>query len=159
MRVTTLWAFAALAAASAGCDQLPFAGKDKTAPDADAGSTVEPTGSPAEEAVEAPTGFEREALVGVWSLDRTCESDFGLWLNADGFASYSEVGEGAWAIAEAGRVILTLKRYDEQGAPTGAEALYHLDVTPPVTDSLKGAIAPADGSAAPVAIDALRCAE
>jgi hypothetical protein len=46
-----------------------------------------------------------------------------------------------------------------EGAPTGAEALYHLDVTPPVTDSLKGAIAPADGSAAPVAIDALRCAE
>ncbi len=110
------------------------------------------------ETASQPATFESEALVGVWSFDRSCASGDGMQLNADGTAGFDEWGQGTWAVADGPRVVLTLQR-DEPGAgPTGQTEIYHLDIAGPVTDDLTGRLNNAAGDA-PRDIRALRCPE
>lgn len=99
----------------------------------------------------------RDALVGVWSFDRTCASEDALMLQADGSAALDLWGQGSWTISERGdRIVLTLGRYEPGLGPTGETMVYHLDVSEAVSDDLVGRLARADGSEAQ-AINARRC--
>lgn len=96
----------------------------------------------------AAAGFEMEpeALVGIWSFDRTCASGDGMILRADGAASYDEWGQGTWATAEGNRVVLSLERHEPGVGPTGEQVTYYIDVAAPVTDDLSGVLARDDGT-------------
>jgi hypothetical protein len=97
----------------------------------------------------AAHGFamETEALVGIWSFDRSCASGDGMTLRADDTASYDEWGQGTWATADGNRVVLSLERREMgMDEPTGEHLTLYLDVTAPVTDDLAGRIARDDGT-------------
>lgn len=113
------------------------------------------TATPPVAAAAAPA-LESEALVGVWSFDRTCASGDGMTLNADGTASYDEWGEGHWVIDIPSRVILTLAKMEPGVGATGQHVMVTIDVTPPVTDDLNGARSFDDGTP-PNTINARRC--
>ncbi|MBY0563287.1 MAG: hypothetical protein K2P58_03790 [Hyphomonadaceae bacterium] len=105
---------------------------------------------------EAAFVLEPEAMVGIWSFDRSCASGDGMILHADGRASYDEWGEGTWATADENRVVLTLSRIEPGLGPTGETLTYNIDVAAPVTDDLIGQLARPDGSE-PRGLNALRC--
>lgn len=102
--------------------------------------------------------IEPEALVGVWSFDRSCASGDGMILHADGRASYDEWGEGTWATADDNRVVLTLSRIEPGVGPTGETLVYNIAVAAPVADDLIGQLARPDGSERR-GLNALRCPE
>jgi len=114
-----------------------------------------------EEGAAAPSGgvaFESEALVGVWSFDRTCASGDGMRLNADGTATFDEWGEGAWSVRDPGHAVLTLREQDPGAGATGRTVTYTLEVTAPVTDELAGVLVRGDAEEVR-AIHARRCPE
>jgi hypothetical protein len=117
---------------------------------ATAGSTE--AGAAPDEEIE----FETEALVGVWSFDRSCASGDGMTLVADGTASFDEWGQGTWATADGNRVVLTLTRWEPGVGPTDETVVYNIDLAATVTDDLIGLLARADGSE-PRGLNALRC--
>jgi hypothetical protein len=107
---------------------------------------------------EAPFELEQEALVGIWSFDRSCASGDGMRLNADGAASYDEWGEGTWTVDDQDRVVLTLARHEPGVGPTGETVIYNLTIAAPVTDDLIGQMATPSGEE-PRGINARRCPE
>lgn len=109
--------------------------------------------APDEAAPVASTALTQDALVGVWSFDRSCGSGDGMSLNADGTAAYDEWGDGTWRLADANRVVLTLDVHEMGVGPTGAREVIAIQITPPVTDNLNGEI----GGDPPRAINARRC--
>jgi len=125
-------------------------------------------GAPADKAGDAPPSpeaaqtahasftLEPEALVGVWSFDRSCASGDGMRLMADGRATYDEWGEGDWRTADDNRVVLTLTRWEPGVGPTGETVVYNVDVAEPVRDNLVARLARPDGGE-PRAVNAKRC--
>ena len=106
-----------------------------------------------------PLVVESEALVGVWSFDRTCASGDGMQLNADGTASFDEWGSGTWTIEQPdNRVILDLEVFEPGVGPTGARATNRITVTMPVTDDLIGELTSTQ-TPEPRPINARRCPE
>ena len=113
---------------------------------------------------EEPFTLEAEALVGLWSFDRTC-GNYDLVFTADGGAQHYAVADdgmttshaGSWATAENNRVVLTMRQLDAEARPAGEALTYHLDVAAPVTGDLMGDFG-RDGAAA-TAITARRCPE
>ena len=110
------------------------------------GPATEPSDAPSAQPAAEGFTMETEALVGVWSFDRTCASSDGMSLRADGTASFDEWGEGTWATADGNRVILSLERYELGVGPTGESVTYHLDVVQPVTEYLAGELVREDGT-------------
>jgi hypothetical protein len=108
--------------------------------------------------------LESEALVGLWSFDRTC-GNYDLVFAADRSAQHYEVSAdgmttsyvGTWATAPDNRVVLGLRRLGSEGAPEGDTLSYQIDVASAVADDLIGDFA-RDGGAA-LAITARRCPE
>ncbi|MGE0044137.1 MAG: hypothetical protein AB7J28_12715 [Hyphomonadaceae bacterium] len=154
-------ALVALALFAAACGQSANAPAETAGEDASAGSTG--VGRVPGEAAPAFT-LESEALVGLWSFDRSCGL-YDLALNADdtvtsdNIAGENTYSEGAWAIADANRVVLTMRIASAADESRVGEAqTYHLDVTQPVTDDLHARLSHADGSQ-PQDIMALRCPE
>ncbi|HCK85043.1 MAG TPA: hypothetical protein DHW63_11170 [Hyphomonadaceae bacterium] len=111
---------------------------------------------------EAPFTLEAEALVGLWSFDRSCGL-YDLVFSADDRVEYYDYSNeanvvsyaGTWAAGDANRVTLNVRQLDSEGAPSGAPIVYSLSVAAPVTDDLMGDFARAGG--APLAITARRC--
>jgi hypothetical protein len=123
--------------------------------DASAGSTG--VGRVADE----PFTLESEALIGLWSFDRTCGL-YDLVFDADDLVQYYDYTDptvvsyrGSWSIAENNRVVLNVTRLDMNDEPMGEVHAFHVDVGAPVTDDLIGAFGPAGGPARD--ITALRC--
>jgi len=137
---------------------------------------AEPT---AQDAAAAPSGADAsnrgrvaapgfrlaaEALVGRWSFDRSCGL-YDLVFNADATANYYDYADerrvvsyaGRWAIAEQNRIVMSLRRLGETGAPTGEPLSYGFSVSDPVSDELIGQFGPAGGDMR--AIAAKRCPE
>jgi hypothetical protein len=116
-------------------------------------------------AVTPAFALETEALVGLWSFDRSCGL-YDLVFEADDEAQYYDYRDesavvsyrGTWAPAETNRVELTVRRLDANGAPSGGDITYVLDVSAPVTDDLVGRFVRSDGAEARE-INARRCAE
>jgi hypothetical protein len=115
--------------------------------------------------VEAePFTFEAEALVGLWSFDRSCGL-YDLVFEADGQAHHFDYSNesrvisyaGSWASADHNQVALTLRVLGPDGAPQGEALAYNLDVASAVTDDLIGDFGRAGGVVR--AITARRCAE
>ncbi len=100
--------------------------------------------------------FESEALVGVWSFDRSCASGDGMRLDADGTASFDEWGGGTWSLGDDNTVVLTLARNEPGIGPTGETVIYTLAIAANVTDDLIGQFTSVDG---PRGINAKRCLE
>ncbi len=108
--------------------------------------------------------LESEALVGLWSFDRTCAL-YDLVFRADGVIDYYDYSvegsvvsyRGAWATVENNRVMLTVQQVDPSNTPTGDAMAYNLDVASPVTDDLIGDFAREGAEAR--AITARRCPE
>jgi hypothetical protein len=152
-------AIVALALLAAACGQTatqPAA--DTPAEDADAGA------SGAGRIPEASFTLESEALVGLWSFDRSCGL-YDLVFQADDNATYYDythdlvvTHSGAWATADNNRVVLTTRRLGPDGAPSGETETYNLDVKSPVTDDLVAHLERADGGEARD-ITARRCPE
>lgn len=136
-----------LALALVACGPQPASDEDATAGSSGVGDVE-----------DAAFVMEPEALVGVWSFDRTCASGDGMTLQADGSASFDEWGEGGWATADDNRVVLTLERHEPGVGPTGESVIYHIDVAAPVTDDLIANLARPDGSE-PRGLNARRCPE
>lgn len=113
--------------------------------------------APAPESSATAT-LESEALVGVWSFDRSCASGDGMRLAADGTASFDEWGAGTWTTADEDRVVLTLSALEPGVGPTGETVTYTLNVAPPVTDDLSGSLVRGDAEEVR-AIHARRCPE
>ena len=152
-------AIVALALLAAACGQSATQTTADTPPeDAYAGS------SGAGRIPDEPFALESEALVGLWSFDRTCGL-YDLVFQADDTATYYDYTHdlavthaGAWAIAANNRVVLTVRRLGADGAPAGETETYNLDVKSPVTDDLVAHLERADG-AEPRDISARRCPE
>ena len=115
--------------------------------------------------VEAPAfALETEAIVGRWSFDRSCGL-YDLVFNADASANYYDYTDeqhvvsyaGRWTSGDHNRVVISLHRLGETGAPTGDALTYTLDVSDPVTDDLIGQFGRAGGDMR--AIIAKRCPE
>lgn len=109
----------------------------------------------------APFALESEALVGLWSFDRTCGL-YDLVFDADDLVQYYDYSDttvvsyrGSWATADNNRVVLTVRRLDMEDEPIGDVLTFNLDVGATVTDDLIGAFGPASGPARE--ITALRC--
>lgn len=113
------------------------------------------TKAPEGPAPAGPDAFEPEALVGLWSFDRSCASGDGMRLNADDTASYDEWGQGVWSLEGDTRIVLDLEVHELGVGPTGRRETIVISFTPPVTDDLNGAIE----GAPPRAINARRCPE
>lgn len=111
-----------------------------------------------------PFTLESEALVGLWSFDRSC-GNYDLVFEADGRAQHYEVSSegwvtsyaGSWVTADSNRVVLTMRQLDAEAQPAGETLTYNLDVAAPVTDDLMGDFG-RDGTAA-TGITARRCPE
>lgn len=149
----------ALALFAAACGQSSAPAATESAPeDAHAGS------SGAGRIPETPFTLEPEALVGMWSFDRSC----GLYdltfqaddvVTSDNIAGENTWSEGAWAIAAGNRIVLTMTIASAADTSrVGERQVYHLDVSSPVTDDLTGRLSHADGSNAQD-ITARRCPE
>ena len=115
--------------------------------------------------VEAPVfTLDAETILGRWSFDRSCGL-YDLVFNADASANYYDYTDeqhvvsyaGRWARADHNRVVMSLHRLGETGAPTGDALTYSFDVSDPVTDDLIGQFGPAGGDMR--AITAKRCPE
>ena len=125
---------------------------------------VATTGSSGASRVEAPAfALETEAMVGRWSFDRSCGL-YDLVFNADASANYFDYTDEQHVVSYAGRwtsnhnrVVMSLHRLGETGAPIGDALTYTLDVSDPVTDDLIGQFGPAGGDMR--AISAKRCPE
>ncbi|MBS0385923.1 MAG: hypothetical protein JSS00_11300 [Proteobacteria bacterium] len=114
---------------------------------------------------EAPVfAVESAALVGRWSFDRSCGL-YDLVFNADNTAGYYDYSDeahvvsyaGRWSAAEHNRIVLTLRRLNDSGAPSGEALTYKLDVAAPVANDLIGRFGPSVGDTR--AITAKRCPE
>lgn len=113
---------------------------------------------------EEPFTLESEALVGLWSFDRSC-GNYDLVFAADGRVQHYVVSDegmttsyiGTWATADGNRANLTLRVLNSEGAPSGDVLTYNLDVAAPVMDDLMGDFG-RDGAAA-TGITARRCPE
>lgn len=133
-----------LALALVSCGAQPAA--DGDAPqDASAGSTG------AGNVPDLVFTLEPEALVGLWSFDRTCGL-YDLVFEAQDLVQYYDYSDptvvsyrGSWATADNNRVVLTVRLIDMEDEPTGEVRTFHLDVTAPVTDDLIGAFGPPGG--------------
>jgi hypothetical protein len=128
----------------AACGQPAEPPSDAQAPPAGTGQSAAP--------------LESEALVGVWSFDRSCASGDGMRLNADGTMTFDEWGEGTWETADNNRVVFTLARIEPGMGPSGETLNYTLDVAGVVTDDLSGALVRGDAEEVR-AIYARRCPE
>ena len=100
-------------------------------------------------------------LGGQWSFDRNCGLYDLVFTNDD--ATYYDYSDPSHAIGYDGpytiagnRVVLTMRRLDGRGAPSGDPVTYNLDVSAPVTSDLVGHFGPAGGAAHD--IDAKKCA-
>lgn len=136
----------ALAVLAAACQPAP------TAEDASAGA------SGAGSIPEATLVIEPEALVGLWSFDRSCASGDGMRLNADGTASYDEWGGGTWTLDADNNVVLTLERSEPGVGPTGETVGATLVLAANVTDDLIGQFTFTNGDP-PRGVSARRCPE
>jgi|CXWL01.1.fsa_nt_gi hypothetical protein len=108
--------------------------------------------------------LESEALVGLWSFDRSCGL-FDLDFRADGGATYYDYSDdmvrthtGTWAMGDNNRVVLTTRVQGADGALGADTTIYNLDVGATVTDDLVAHLARADGGEARD-INAKRCDE
>lgn len=118
---------------------------------------------PSQEPAEAPLVLEREALVGLWSFDRSC-GNYDLVIEADGRAQYYDISPegavtshaGTWAL-EDNRVVLTMRRLGAAGEPEGDTLSSTIELGAAVTEDLIGDFAPAGDAPAP--ISARRCPE
>ncbi len=143
-----------LALALAACGAQPVA---EAPQDASAGSTG--VGNVPDQAFT----LEAEALIGLWSFDRTCGL-YDLVFDEQDLVQYYDYTttpgnvisyRGAWETADNNRVVLNVRRIDMENEPTGDAVTFNLDVGATVTDDLIGAFGPAGGPARD--ITALRC--
>ena len=123
--------------------------------DASAGSTG------VDRVADEPFTLESEALIGLWSFDRTCGL-YDLVFDAEDLVQYYDYTNptvvsyrGSWSTADNNRVVLNVTRLDINDEPMGEAHTFHLDVGATVTDDLIGAFGPAGGPARD--ITALRC--
>lgn len=150
---------AALLLALGACGAPPAGTTSAPPEDASAGSTG------VGDVQAEPFTMESEAVVGLWSFDRTCglyDLVFGADANVE-FYDYSNEGQvvsyaGTWEIPVNNRIALSLRRRDANNQPTGEQLAYVLDVASPVTDDLIGRFGRAGGSQARD-ITARRCPE
>lgn len=106
----------------------------------------------------APAPLDRDALVGVWSFDRSCASGDGMLLGPDGGASFDEWGDGVWRLD--GRDLHIALTYIDPGiGPTGETAEYILSIARLAGDELNGELKKVDSADDVRVIDALRCPE
>ncbi len=137
-------------------------------------SAPAPSEPPPQSMRAAPSGAGRltpatltlsaEAVVGRWSFDRSCGL-YDLVFNADETAAYYDYADethvvsyaGRWVGADHNRLVVTLHRLNESGAPMGDALTYTFDVSAPVTDDLVGQFGPAGGDMRN--ITAKRCPE
>jgi hypothetical protein len=98
--------------------------------------------------------LENEAVVGLWSFDRTCGLyDLAIYADATvDYFDYSDEGNvvsysGEWTEEpENQRVALSLRRLDAEGHVTGDPIEYVLDLITPPVDDLNGGFGRADGT-------------
>jgi hypothetical protein len=101
--------FLALVGLLAACSQAPSGGGRQQAQEEQApGAKTAPAGAP----TAAPAVTEG-ALIGSWSQDHACASDWGFSLSRNG-EIIDDDGVGLWAIDAAGRVV-TIVRVQEMG--------------------------------------------
>jgi hypothetical protein len=108
------------------------------------------SGSSGAERVAAPAlALGGEAVVGRWSFDRSCGL-YDLVFNTDATVNYYDYADeqhvvsyaGRWARAVHNRIVMSLHRLAETGAPTGEALTYALNVSDPVSDDLIGQFGP-----------------
>lgn len=152
-----LWALA-LALALAACGP---ARQSQTPTDDPAAET---TGPAADEGRAESVAPDPHALIGLWSFDRSCGLyDLVFLANGDvEFYDYSDAGNvvsyaGAWAPAEGGTVVLTVRQVAIDGEPTGEIEMLVLRPDAPVSDDLSGRLTRA--GAPDIAFNARRCPE
>lgn len=141
-----------LAFALAACGAPPAA---EAPQDASAGSTG--VGN----VPDAPFTLESEALIGLWSFDRTCGL-YDLVFDADDLVQYYDYTNttvvsyrGSWSVADNNNVVLNVRRIDMEDEPTGDPVTFNLHVGATVTDDLVGTFGNAGGTVRE--ITALRC--
>jgi|CXWL01.1.fsa_nt_gi hypothetical protein len=142
----------------AACGQPATTTTEPTEGDGYAGS------SGAGRIAEEPFTLAPNALVGLWSFDRSC-GNYDLVFAADRSAQHYDVTAegmntsyvGTWATAPGNRVVLGLRRLGSEGVPEGETISYQIDVESAVADDLIGDFK-REGDTL-VAITARRCPE
>ena len=151
---------AAVPPPSSGTTTIPAAAPAATLPatpgDAFAGSSGAgriPDGA------SAP-GLDLISVIGTWSFDRSCASEDGMMLSADGSASL-DAGSGMWAL-DAGNRLVIIIREQEMGKDLDLKAERRVLVfnpSKPAGDDLVGVFLPSKLGQPPREINAKRCPE
>ena len=105
-------------------------------------------------------GLDLISVIGTWSFDRSCASDDGMMLSADGTASL-DAGSGLWAL-DAGNRLVIIIRQQEMGTNPDPKAERHVLVfnpAKPAGDDLVGVFLPSKLGQPPREINAKRCPE
>ena len=108
---------------------------------------------------DPPVLLDPISLVGTWSFDRTCASEDGMTLNADGTAG-TDQGRGMWAVDPGREKLIIIVREQEMGQdedPLAERHVWTITATKPVGDDLVGRLDPRRAGEAPVALNARRC--
>jgi hypothetical protein len=108
---------------------------------------------------DAPPLLDAISVIGTWSFDRTCASEDGMWLLADGTATIDGIGRGMWAVDRDQRIVLVLREQELGRDPDPLAERRVVVFTPSATvgDDLKGQFAPSRAGEAPREVNARRC--
>ncbi|HVY90539.1 MAG TPA: hypothetical protein VG942_16860 [Hyphomonadaceae bacterium] len=172
----------ALAAALTACNQSPSSPppETKTAdasaakaadqpapPAAPATSSMQPAGTAGSSGIgynvpdRGDGGFRLDyiSLIGTWSFDRSCASEDGMVLSADGKATYEDWGEGMWAVDPQGRLVLILRQHTP-GVPDknlGERLVVELTPKSIAGDDLQGGVSQVRNDMPAHDVNAKRC--
>ena len=105
-------------------------------------------------------GLDLISVIGTWSFDRTCASEDGMMLSADGSASL-EAGSGMWALDAGNRLVIIIREQD-MGKDLDLKAERRVLVfnpSKPAGEDLVGVFLPSKLGQPPREINAKRCPE
>ena len=137
--------------ASAPAAKLPATPGDAFAGSSGAGRIPDGASAP---------GLDPISVIGTWSFDRSCASEDGMMLSADGSASL-DAGSGMWAL-DAGNRLVIIIREQEMGKDLDLKAERHVLVfnpSKPAGEDLAGVFLPSKLGQPPREINARRCPE
>ena len=107
---------------------------------------------------DSPPPLDPVSLIGTWSFDRTCASEDGMTLAADGTAG-TDQGSGMWAVDVSHRLVVII-REQEMGAdpdPKAPRQVWTFTATKSIGDDLVGRLDRARPGEPPRPINAKRC--
>lgn len=109
-------------------------------------------------ATDAAPLLDPLSLAGTWSFDRTCASEDGMTLAADGTAG-TDQGSGMWAVDAWHRLVVIIREQDMgvDPNPKAPRQVWTFTATKPVGDDLVGRLDRAGPGEQPRPINAKRC--